>query len=242
MIVLPLFLTSFSNDNGRLEQVEPAAVEPPGRLETPSQCTSLRRSLLYFSGNFLYFSVSYLDFLGFVAIESLGRLETFPFVFLCEVFVFLCVLFLAQKIFFSSHYKLLWSPHPPKTFFARDHNLWGSMLMRAAEATCQHLIKPKLWPRRPTPTHPNCDQPSSKTVLIMLIRRHRNILVKFCFFCPLIYFLSGFIKPSNHNQASPLEQVNFVSCSIRTKIRCYDIGSETFKPSKFEKAGSRHHI
>ena len=57
MIILPLFLTSFSNDNGRLEQVEPAAVEPPGRLETPSQCTSLRRSLLYFSVNFLYFSV-----------------------------------------------------------------------------------------------------------------------------------------------------------------------------------------
>ena len=44
MIILPLFLTSSSNDNGRLEQVEVAAVEPPGRLETLSQCTSLRRS------------------------------------------------------------------------------------------------------------------------------------------------------------------------------------------------------
>jgi len=42
----------------------------------------------------------------------------------------------------------------------------------------------------------------------MLIRRHRNILVKLCFFCPLIYFLSGFVKPSNHNQASPLEQAD----------------------------------
>jgi len=42
----------------------------------------------------------------------------------------------------------------------------------------------------------------------MLIRRHRNILVKLCFFCPLIYFLSGLIKSSNHSQASPLEQAN----------------------------------